>query len=416
VNITTNWIMAHVREPRDKAQDYADSEVPGLTARISVAGIVTWSTRRRMADNRYTRVTIGRYPEVSIAEARKQARKVQGAMQTGGDPVAEKRAARAKAIADKARPTLVDCWRDYAHAKIGGGQWGETHATNANKFFARVVAPALGTRALADISRADWTHLITAEGKKGRGAKANALRTIRGFDNYSETVGWIERAVLPRKVEMLAPPCPPRQHTPSDDAIVAISNAATGLRPKARVYIRLLILTAARRGEVAGIRASEVDRDAGLWRLPAARTKNKISHTMPLGALALCELQSIWPTEPVSPRCCLLGGGGYSGFQDFGRTKAALAAALGNDEWRIHDLRRAARSAMARLGIVSDHAEAALNHVSHRSALERTYNTHNYEDEAVAALRVWQGRVARLVQKSDDVEAGAEVVPIRRLG
>jgi integrase len=173
-----------------------------------------------------------------------------------------------------------------------------------------------------------------------------------------------------------------------------------------------LVLTACRRGEAADIRAGEVDLDAGLWRLPAARAKNKIPHVMPLNALALAELRSIWPTtaEPVPDRYCLLGESGYSGLQDFSRVKSALDAAIGNADWRVHDLRRAARTGMARLGVLSDHAEAALNHVSHRSVLERTYNTHGYADEAIAALRIWQSHVEQLL----DPGTGAEIVPLRR--
>jgi hypothetical protein len=133
---------------------------------------------------------------------------------------------------------------------------------------------------------------------------------------------------------------------------------------------------------------------------------------VPLGALALAELRSVWPAEPVSGRFCLLGETGYTGLHNFSRIKAALDAAIGNSEWRVHDLRRAARSTMARLGVPSDHAEAALNHISHRSTLQRTYDTHDYQAEAIGALRIWQAHVERLL----DPGQGAEVVPLRRIG
>jgi hypothetical protein len=65
--------------------------------------------------------------------------------------------------------------------------------------------------------------------------------------------------------------------------------------------------------------------------------------------------------------------------------------------WRWHDLRRSARSAMSRLGVSPLHAEAALNDISGRSALERTYDRHDFADEAIAALQAWQQHVASLV-------------------
>jgi integrase len=409
ITLTDAWLRAELRKPRTKATDFADAKTPSLTLRVSPGGGASWSTRRMLPDGRYGRVGLGGYPAVGISEARKRALTQQSALSAGRDPVAERRAVRAKAIADKNRLTVSDAWRNYADAKTTSGQWCEQHARNAELFFARVVAPAVGSRALMDVTRGDWTRLIAGAGK-GTGARATALRFIRGFDAYSEIAGWIGHAVLPRKSAMLAPPCSPRQHTPGDNDIVAIWNAAGTLRATARVYVRLLILTAARRGEVAGIRAGEVDLDAGLWRLPAERSKNKTPHVMPLHALAVAELKSIWPTAPLPDRYCVLGeSGGHNGLQDYSRVKSQLDAVIGNGAWVVHDLRRSARTGMARLGVLTDHAEAALNHVSHRSALQRVYNTHSYSDEAVAALRVWQNHVERLLHPDT-----AEIVPLRR--
>jgi integrase len=409
-NMNTAWLTAELRKPRVKSTDFTDTKTVGLTLRITPGGGASWSTRRILADGRYSRVTLGNYPAVGLSEARKRALNAQSALSAGRDPVAEKRAIRAKAIADRTRLSVADAWQSYAHTKTASGSWGDVHARNAQLFFGRVVAPALATRALADVTRHDWTKLVA--GQTGQGAKSNALRFIRGFDAYAEISGWVPHAVLPRKSALLAPPCPPRQTTPGDADVAAIWHAAETLRPKARVYVRLLILTAARRGEVGGIRAGEVDLDAGLWRLPAARSKNGIAHIMPLNALALDELRAIWPTEPapVPDRYHLLGETGYTGLGDFSRVKAALDIATGKTGWRTHDLRRSARTGMARLGVLSDHAEAALNHISHRSALERTYNTHHYADEALNALRVWQAHIERLIDPGD----GAEIIPLRR--
>ncbi len=65
---------------------------------------------------------------------------------------------------------------------------------------------------------------------------------------------------------------------------------------------------------------------------------------------------------------------------------------------------------MTQLGISRDHAEAALNHISGRSALERTYDRHNYGPEVLVALKRWQLNVAALVTGAKP----AEVVPLRR--
>ena len=78
----------------------------------------------------------------------------------------------------------------------------------------------------------------------------------------------------------------------------------------------------------------------------------------------------------------------------------------------MHDLRRTCRTGLSRLGVSKDHAEACLNHVSSRSALERTYDVHDYADEVVAALSAWQRYVEGLVGETP--KTGAEVISLRR--
>jgi hypothetical protein len=90
-------------------------------------------------------------------------------------------------------------------------------------------------------------------------------------------------------------------------------------------------------------------------------------------------------------------------------SKRGSTLCLGWRGWRWHDLRRTARTGMTRLGVPRDHAEAAINHVSGRSALERTYDRHDYAGEIVSALGCWQAHVAGLVAGAS---AGA-VVPTR---
>lgn len=56
------------------------------------------------------------------------------------------------------------------------------------------------------------------------------------------------------------------------------------------------------------------------------------------------------------------------------------------------------RTGLAKLGVSTEIAEATLNHVSHRSIIERTYNVHNYEEEILRAMSAWQEHVAELVR------------------
>ena len=149
----------------------------------------------------------------------------------------------------------------------------------------------------------------------------------------------------------------------------------------------------------------EIDRDAGRWTIPGARSKNGSGYTLPLGSLALAELANVWPNHEPDPGHLLLGRNERAGFRGFSKLKVRLDAASKLGGWRFHDLRRTARTGMTRLGVPRDHAEAAINHPSGRSKLERTYDRHDYATELVAALSLWQGHVAGVVGAAGGVVA-----------
>jgi integrase len=188
----------------------------------------------------------------------------------------------------------------------------------------------------------------------------------------------------------------------TDSELRLVWFAADREAPKARAFIRLLTLTAAREAEVAGVTVGEINLAAARWVIPAARAKNRQALTVPLCGLALAELRAVWPTAPKDSTWHLLGKSGTAPFSGFSNVKERLDAATDLEPWRLHDLRRTARTGMTRLGVPRDHAEAAINHISGRSALERTYDRHGYADEVIAALERWQTHVAGLTKSEGD--------------
>jgi integrase len=232
---------------------------------------------------------------------------------------------------------------------------------------------------------------------------------LSSFLAHAEAAGWIAAHPLPRKgAALLAPDAAPRERVLTDAELRALWRASEGLNPKPRAFVRLLILTAAREMEVADIAFGEMDLAARRWTIPQARTKNGSSYAVPLCPLAVAEIAAVWPEHGASakPHRRLLGAVDGGGLRGFSKLKARLDARSGVMAWRWHDLRRTARTGMTKLGVARDHAEAAINHVSGRSRLERTYDRHDYAEEAAAALALWQAHVAGLVGQ------GGEVVPL----
>jgi integrase len=151
--------------------------------------------------------------------------------------------------------------------------------------------------------------------------------------------------------------------------------------------VRLLVLTGQRREEIGGLRWSEVDFERGLIVLPAARTKNRRLHELPMSAQVRAVLER-QPRRNGRDLVFGMGQGGFSGWSD-GKANLDARAELKVD-WRLHDLRRTAATMMAEAGVFPHVVEAILNHVSgHRAGVAGIYNRARYEGEMRAALQRW---------------------------
>ena len=240
--------------------------------------------------------------------------------------------------------------------------------------------------------------MITAE-REQRPATATWLYSIvSAFSNYAEVCGWLDKPLLPRRgLSVVAPKAPPRQRTLSNEELVSVWFAAAGRSPRVRCFARLLVLTGCRVSEAAGIALGELDPDRARWTIPGTRAKNGCAITLPLPDFFKIELMALVP-ESANSGHRLLGAVRGSALQSISRIKQALDMASGVQDWRLHDIRRSVRTGLAKLGVSTEIAEATLNHVSHRSIIERTYNVHNYEEEILRAMSAWQEHVAELVR------------------
>jgi integrase len=132
---------------------------------------------------------------------------------------------------------------------------------------------------------------------------------------------------------------------------------------------------------------SELEHEA--WTLPAARSKNRRAHTLPLPPPAWAIIDSA-----VRRDGCLFG---RNGFSPWGRAKAALDGRIGIAAWTLHDLRRTVATRMADLGVLPHVIEAVLNHTGHRHGVAGVYNRASYEREMRSALAVWADHIDSLI-------------------
>jgi integrase len=146
--------------------------------------------------------------------------------------------------------------------------------------------------------------------------------------------------------------------------------------------LKLILVTAQRPGEVAGLHRNEIENS--VWTIPKERAeKGRGDHVVPLTKTAL---------ELI---------GAYEG-PIFDVKRNSLSQVLSRDKkyfdllrWTPHDLRRTARTFMAKIGVPEEHAEAILNHA--KQGMKKVYNKYEYQEEKKAALLKWEAELLRIV-------------------
>jgi integrase len=267
------------------------------------------------------------------------------------------------------------------------------------------VIPAIGSKGISDVTRQDIVQLLDRVAKRGPVMANRTLAYVRRFFNWC-----VERGHLAQN------PCaglkPPGQVSSRDRVLTDRELVEVWLASEKQGYpfgdiVQLLILTAQRRNEVAGMRWEELDLDNKTWTIPAERAKNKRRHEVPLTDTALKIVRGITKLNDCPFVFSKTSKTAVSGFSKAKRAldENILGARQRNDEeatplphWTFHDLRRTATTGMARLEVPPHVADAILNHKDGTiSGVAAIYNQYDYLKDSQIALKKWEQHVLKQV-------------------
>src|SRR5262249_31563704 len=337
--------------------DYFDAQVTGLALRVTSRGTKAWTllhgTPRR-------RVTLGRYPSLTLAAARARAIEVREGRSAG---------------------TVAALAETYLRSISGLRSRPEIE-----RRLRRDVLPIIGHVPLDELHRRDVTRVIDA---KIEDAPITARRV---FEDVRAMVRWaVARGDLDHSpIDGLRGPAisKPRTRTLTDNEIKAVWHDLYDQRPDVGRVVRFCLATGQRVGEVVGLTPAELDLPNAVWNIPAERSKNGHPHSVPLTQLAL----SIIDEAATRPRSALAGtaNGGV-----FGVSRNVVSdiiwrygQQITKEPWTAHDLRRTALTGMARLGVSPIVIANVANHrsVSKAGVTLGVYIQHDYDDEKRDAL------------------------------
>ncbi len=358
-------------KPADRRIDIWDANLPAFGIRINSNGSKTWIAALRRGGSS-SRITLGRFPTMRITEARARAR----ALMTGETAAPTPRS---MVFADFVARFL-------AHGRDRRGRPVRPATMRMYRLMLEQIATPLHRMPIAKIRRGDIASLLHEVATERGPASAALTRNILG-----RFFGWlIEIDVLEASPVQRSPiyAATRGKRVLSDGEIRAIWHGSEG--PFGSI-LRLCLLLGARRGEVGGMRWSELSGD--IWTIPEERVKTHRALTLPLPALALAEIKR----QPrIVGRDCVFGRGNASGFSDWSGSKLRLDRRLGlAKSWDIHDLRRTVRTRLHALRVPHEIVVRILNH--DLSEVSTTYDHHPYTAEMRAALEQWAAELSRIV-------------------
>jgi integrase len=387
---------------------------------VQPSGAKSWALRYRAA-GKPAKYTLGPYPQISIKTARKLAEEAIGKLAGGNDPAAAKTAARA---AREAKDHMADVASVFVERSVKRSA-GELWARETQRLLDVEILPKLGAKRIGEVRRADVHGLLDGIVDRGSGYTANrTLAVLRRMFNWA-----IERGLVDSSpVEKIKAPAPEtaRDRVLTDDEIRFAWNAFEKVGLPFGAVGKLLLLTGARRDEIAEGRWNEVDLAGKTWTIAKERSKNGVAHEIPLSGAVIEILNSLPRVEGKAG--LVFTTTGTTPVSGFSRAKTSIdeaivdllrkdAEARGDDpdgveappSWVFHDLRRTCASGMAGIGIAPHVVEAILNHKSGTiKGVAAVYNRYSYASEKRAALDAWARRLEAIL-------AGAEasnVVPI----
>lgn len=425
------------------------SDGDGLALRIYPKGgrtAKTWIFRyRQPGTGKQTKLRLGDYPALTLSSAREAVSRARQQLSEGIDPKRAQAARRQENAEAATMQRVFDSWVDHLQA---GGTVSEKWVKRHEDRWRLHLKNRLGELLARDVTRGHLAGALDAMTRKGiREETRKALTTLNLMLDYAVNRHLVEQnpARLLKPKDFAASAGRPRDRALALselrelwDALDSRLDTGGRLSPITVAALKVLVLTGARREEVARMEWAEVDLEAAVWTLPEGRTKNRRGHTVYLPALAVEIIENIqiltgagpyvfgsgWEDQesierhrPMHPDTLSRAIYRLRGEEDKTRTGGRTGEKAADKEpapladlapFTVHDLRRSAATAWGEYLKTPPHViERMLNHQP-ANKLVATYQRAVYADEQRSAWQAWGALVEQQIARDPE-----NVVPFK---
>jgi integrase len=385
MKLTDTGIKALLVKPKGQ-KTYWDDTLKGFGCRVSQGGtksfVVQHGPDRRL-------ITIGRYPIVTLADARIEAKRILAELTLG-----------------RHRPRTVR-WDEALELYLAACE--EKNRKRTVHAYRRLLNRhfPFKRQQLSEITPEDIERKLS--NIKAPGERNHALVAVKVF------LGWCQK---PPRRYIPHNPCEgmaltkrkARKRILTDAELAAVFKTAMAGTDTFSPIVALLILTGQRRAEIASLRRSWCNKTQRLITLPETITKNKVEHTFPYGHMvehvltrpSLSDGDLFFPPYRSHVR-----GIPTTTYAGWGKDKKRFDKSCGVTDWTLHDLRRTFATRIAELGVLPHVVERLLNHrlgaISNQTQsivteLAEIYNLATFLPQMREAIQVWENKLTVLLQ------------------
>ncbi|MEM8970822.1 MAG: integrase arm-type DNA-binding domain-containing protein [Pseudomonadota bacterium] len=361
----TDLAIQKLKLPETGQVDYWDQNLPGFGVRVSKGG-----TRSFMVLAHRERKHLGRYPTMSLKDARTEARRLLFDPVVAAQiapPVIMFKEAVEQYLRAKSTELRASTFRDYTRL-LGRFQFRCSVAD---------IRPYMVTDALDEFTR--------------RTDKSHAFTVLKVFFGWCLAQEYCRSNPMQHLKKPKLPPA--RDRVLDDDELTEIWAACEELGKYGSI-VRLLMLTGQRAGQIAWLQEKWINKEKTGIEFPAEVMKNNREHYCPIGGLTKFVLMVNVPVKGYyfSP----LSAVGRP-FSAWSKNKRKLDELVQLDPWRLHDLRRTWSTNAPRLDIPPHITSRILSHAAPEGAIARIYNRYMYRDEMADAMNRMNDHILSLV-------------------
>lgn len=390
----------------DREAVYRDTEITGFSLKITPKNKKIFFFQYRIGGRKgfSRKIKIGRFPAIKPDEARKIAVQYAAELARKADPQ-ERLKRETETKLESMENSFRKVFEQYCAEQLDQNRTGK----DVKSIFEREFLPSLGDQAVTAIDRRDISKIVARILSEGKGYAANrALSKAKTFFRWMVSEGYLQAdptSVMqkPFKGEKS------RDRVLSNHEIKSIWQELDCLdcKPFADA-LRLLMLMGQRRCEVGKMRWDDLDLETSIWNMPGETTKNKQRHKLPLApqALAIVKAQKPIVTKDKksgSPVLCpyVFSTTGKTPISGWSKIKNGIEEYLAKKkikikDWRYHDFRRTASTALGDLGYGDEQIKIVLNHGGR--GVTAIYNRSDYIAKKREMMEAWEKKFLSIIQ------------------